>query len=106
LDATSRRAIGAASNNENAEMTDEPELSVPDVARRRHTDAALSAEDALWLALIMAPDEGCDIGELLRVTEMSRPTLYRHLGQLAKSGHAVQVGRGRWRAATTQEPSQ
>jgi hypothetical protein len=105
LDEASRRAIGAELNPENAEMTDEHELSVPAVSERRHTEAAMGAEDALWFALVMAPDEGCDIGELLRVTGTSRPTLYRYLGQLAKSGHAVQVGRGRWRAATTQEPS-
>jgi hypothetical protein len=105
LDETSRRAIGAELNNENAEMTDENELSVSEVTKRGHAEAAMAVQDALWLALVMAPDEGCDIGELLRVTEMSRPTLYRYLGQLVKSGHAVQVGRGRWRAATTQEPS-
>jgi DNA-binding IclR family transcriptional regulator len=53
----------------------------------------------------MAPDEGCDIGELLHVTGMSRPTLYRYLAQLAKSGRAAQVSRGRWSARTTEEPS-
>jgi hypothetical protein len=105
LDETSRRAIGSQLNNENAAKTDEYELSAPQAVKRRHEEAAFNAEDALWLALVMAPDEGCDIAELLRATEMSRPTLYRHLGQLAKSGQAVQVGRGRWRAATTQEPS-
>jgi hypothetical protein len=105
LDATSWHAIGAEPDEENAEMTAEHELSVPEAATREHTQAAMAAEHALWLALVMAPDEGCDIGELLRVTEMSRPTLYRHVGQLAKSGHAIQVSRGWWRAATTQEPS-
>jgi hypothetical protein len=102
LDESSLRAIGADLNDGTAEMTDERELSVPEGG---HTEAAMASEDALWLALVMAPDEGCDIGELLRVTGMSRPTLYRYLGQLVKSGHAIQVGRGRWRAATTQEPS-
>jgi hypothetical protein len=105
LDETSRRAIGAEPNNENVVPTDEHELPAPDVAKSTHTDTTPSAEDALWLALVMAPDKGCDIGELLRDTDMSRPTLYRRLGQLARSGHAVQVGRGRWRAAATEEPS-
>jgi len=64
-----------------------------------------TAEDALWLALCMAPEDGADIGELMRATSMTRPTLYRHLSQHARAGRAVQVSRGRWRAATTEEPA-
>jgi hypothetical protein len=60
-----------------------------------------SAEDVLWLTLCMAPDVGSDIGELMSITGMSRPTLYRYLSQHAKAGRAVQVSRGRWRASTT-----
>ena len=52
----------------------------------------------------MAPDDGIGIGQLMRITGMSRPTLYRYLAQLAQAGHAVQVGWGRWRAVTTEEP--
>ena len=44
------------------------------------------------------------MGELIRVTGMSRPTLYRRLAHHAKAGRAVQVSRGRWRAQMTQEP--
>jgi DNA-binding IclR family transcriptional regulator len=55
--------------------------------------------------LSMAPDEGAEIGELTRITGMSRPTVYRYLGQFAKAGRAIQVARGRWRAVTTEEPS-
>jgi len=51
----------------------------------------------------MAPDEGVEIGELMHVTGMSRPTLYRRLAEHARAGRAVQVSRGRWRAATTTE---
>jgi predicted DNA-binding transcriptional regulator AlpA len=40
----------------------------------------------------------------MRITGMSRPTLYRYLAQHAQAGHAVQVGWGRWRAATTEGP--
>ena len=65
---------------------------------------ATTAEDTLWLTLCMAPEEGADIAELLRASGMSRPTLYRHLGQHAQAGRAIQVSRGRWRAATTEEP--
>ena len=65
---------------------------------------ATTAEDALWLTLCMAPEEGADIAELLRASGMRRPTLYRHLAQHARAGRAIQVSRGRWRAATTEEP--
>jgi hypothetical protein len=34
---------------------------------------------------------------------MSRPTLYRHLNQLARDGRGIQVGWGRWRAVTLGE---
>jgi hypothetical protein len=60
-------------------------------------------EDALWLALCSAPDEGADIAELMRLSGMTRPTLYRHLAQLARAGRATQVSRGRWRAAATED---
>lgn len=56
-------------------------------------------EDALWVALCDAPDEGADIAELMRASGMTRPTLYRHLAVHADAGRAVQVSRSRWRAA-------
>ena len=62
-----------------------------------------TAEDALWFALCLAPKEGTEVGVLMALAGMSRPTLYRHLAQHAKAGRAVQVSRGRWRAATTEE---
>ncbi len=61
------------------------------------------AAETLWFALCVAPAEGTGIAELMRITGMSRPTLYRHLAQQAQSGRAVQVGWGRWRAVTTEE---
>jgi len=51
----------------------------------------------------VAPAEGIGIGELMRVTGMSRPTLYRNLAQHAQADRAAQVGWGRWRAVTTEE---
>jgi hypothetical protein len=57
----------------------------------------------LWLALCVAPPEGADIAELMSASGMTRPTLYRHLAEHARAGRAVQVSRGRWRAATTDE---
>jgi S-DNA-T family DNA segregation ATPase FtsK/SpoIIIE len=74
---------------------DDPDesVTVPD------SDDYGTAEDALWLALVMAPEEGADITELMRASGMTRPTLYRRLAQLAREGHVIQVNRGRWRAA-------
>jgi hypothetical protein len=60
-------------------------------------------EGALWLALCDAPDEGADIAELMRLSGMTRPTLYRHLAAHADAGRAIQVSRGRWRAARPDE---
>ena len=66
-------------------------------------DDTTTPEGALWLALCTAPEDGADIAELMRVSGMGRPTLYRYLAQLAQAGRAIQVGRGRWRATTTEE---
>src|SRR5450756_100233 len=57
-------------------------------------------EVALWPALCTAPDEGADIADLMRASGMGRSTLYRYVAQLAEAGRAIQVGWGRWRAAT------
>ncbi|MFG2088011.1 cell division protein FtsK [Spirillospora sp. NPDC048824] len=57
------------------------------------------AETVLREALDGAPDEGLPIAHLLMITELSRPTLYRRLAELVKSGRAVQVGRGRYKAS-------
>jgi hypothetical protein len=64
-----------------------------------------AAEDALWLALGRAPQDGYEIAELIRLTGMTRATLYRRLREHARHGHAIQVSRGRWRGRTTGEPS-
>lgn len=79
-----------------------PSGSAPPGADQGGTEP--TADDALWFALCLAPDEGTDVAELLRVTGMSRPTLYRRLADHAKAGRATQVSRGRWRAQMTQEP--
>jgi hypothetical protein len=66
-------------------------------------DDATTPEGALWLALCTAPDSGADIAELMRLSGMTRPTLYRHLAGHARVGRAIQVSRGRWRATTTED---
>ena len=55
-------------------------------------------ETALWDALNDAGPDGVAVAELLAITGMTRPTLYRHLQQHASAGRAVQVARGYWRA--------
>jgi S-DNA-T family DNA segregation ATPase FtsK/SpoIIIE len=108
LDDVSQRAIGAGA--------DPPAIAVDladnggplDMSQRQPADSpqeTATAEDALWFALCMAPEEGTEVGVLLTLTGMSRPTLYRHLREHANAGRAVQVSRGRWRARTTEEPS-
>ncbi|WP_254716275.1 FtsK/SpoIIIE domain-containing protein [Actinomadura sp. WMMB 499] len=90
LDEVSRRAPDDA----HSEPVRAPEeTSVPVTAPRdERGDAALRD------ALKGAPDEGLSIAHLRMLTEMSRPTLYRRLNDLVKAGHAVQVGRGRYKA--------
>ncbi|MCU1488976.1 MAG: translocase ftsK, partial [Acidimicrobiaceae bacterium] len=83
---------------------------VPWYLVNRHSDAGepagtsegkdiTSLDDALWVALCSAPDEGADIAELMRETGMGRSTLYRYLAQLSEEGRASQVSWGRWRAS-------
>ncbi len=83
LDQVSRNAIIAAA----AEM--------PQAYDRKSEQ---SPEESLWAALRGAPEEGLEIGDLMRITGMSRSPLYRYLQNLAGEGRAYQVSRGRWRA--------
>jgi S-DNA-T family DNA segregation ATPase FtsK/SpoIIIE len=101
LDAASRHAILASAsacpgNDGNAPSDSEsPEASRPPTI----------AERTLWMALRAAPVQGIGVTDLISVTGMTRSTIYRHLRELARTGHVVQVSRGRWRARTTEEPS-
>ena len=56
-------------------------------------------DGALWAALRRAGPQGVTVAELLAVTGMTRPTLYRRLSAHAKAGRVVQTVRGSWRAA-------
>lgn len=85
LDEVSRRAL------------DEARQTAPSVPVTPSRDDR--AETALTEALQGAPDEGLPVAHLMMLTQMSRPTLYRRLAELVKAGHAVQVGRGRYKAA-------
>lgn len=62
-------------------------------------------ETALWVALAGAGPDGISVGELLAVTGMARPTLYRHLQAHVRAGRVVQVTRGYWRATGPGTPN-
>ena len=106
LDAESQRAIPAANDFPDSTAGNPAgDIPTPDTSHSvRDRSAQFGADEALWFALCLAPDEGTDVGDLLRLTGLSRPTLYRRLANHAKAGRAVQVSRGRWRAVTTEEP--
>jgi FtsK/SpoIIIE family len=95
LDEESRRAADSASRPHPPALDSEPKAVHPQE----------TTGNALWLALCVAPDEGSEISELMRVTGWKRTKLYRHLQEHAEAGRAIQVSRGRWRARTTREPS-
>jgi S-DNA-T family DNA segregation ATPase FtsK/SpoIIIE len=82
-------------------LTD-PHSDASEPADTRDGQDTTTPEDALWLALVAAPEDGADIAELMRASGISRPTLYRHLRQLSQAGNAIQVGWGRWRAITSE----
>jgi S-DNA-T family DNA segregation ATPase FtsK/SpoIIIE len=93
LDEVSRRAI---------EETDDPERLVvpPDTATIPPEHAEGGPEVLLWTALILAPEEGATVPDMMSATGMSRPWIYLRLRDLAEQGHVIQVSRGRWRAVT------
>ena len=68
--------------------------------RPQYGNSGQSPVETLWNALHTAPGEGWEIGDLMNITGMTRPTLYRHLRDLVSQGRAYQVSRGRWRART------
>ncbi|WP_250904628.1 FtsK/SpoIIIE domain-containing protein [Actinomadura sp. NEAU-AAG7] len=91
LDEVSWRALDAASTPIRRSVPVPPVRVTP--SREEH------AESALREALDSAPDEGLPVAHLRMITDMSRPTLYRRLNELVKTGRAVQVGRGRYKAS-------
>jgi hypothetical protein len=68
-------------------------------------DAPETTDDALWLALCAAPDQGTDVAELMLITGWKRTKLYRNLQQHAEAGRAIRVSGGRWRARTSEDRS-
>ena len=100
LDEISRQALGTSDGSPGMNGN-----HAPDTGIRDDEDPHPDTGDALWLTLLKAPDEGTDIGELMRITGWKHTKLYRHLQEHAEAGRAIQVRRGYWRARTTEEPS-
>jgi hypothetical protein len=106
LDPVSRIAVrqpGPAETRPAPWYLTNPHADAGEPARTTDTPDTATLEDTLWAALCAAPDDGADIGDLIRATGMGRSTIYRYLSQLAQDGRAEQVGWGRWRAITTPE---
>jgi S-DNA-T family DNA segregation ATPase FtsK/SpoIIIE len=57
-------------------------------------------EQALWTALLEAPDDGLSASQLMKITGMGRTWVYSRLQQHADTDRVTQVTRGRWRAST------
>jgi S-DNA-T family DNA segregation ATPase FtsK/SpoIIIE len=55
-------------------------------------------EQALWDALLNAPDAGLSVPELMQLTGMRRTWIYDRLQAHPSGDRATQVSRGRWRA--------
>ena len=53
-------------------------------------------EQALWTALLDAPDDGLPVPQLMKITGMRRTWIYSRLQQ--HGDRVTQVTRGRWRA--------
>jgi S-DNA-T family DNA segregation ATPase FtsK/SpoIIIE len=77
--------------------------AMPPMGRHARKGAQQRAEDALWSALVEAPEEGATLDELITATGMSRPTIYRRLNALEGQERVQQISRGRWRAAHADE---
>jgi hypothetical protein len=69
------------------------------------TNEAVDGPDAmLWVALVLAPDEGIAVPALMTATSMSRPWIYQRLHDLAERGQVIQASRGRWRTVVHDVP--
>ena len=106
LDGPSRRAIlDTASTRSGHDENPAASESGPPGAEQPSGRQPAMAEQKLWTALCTAPDEGIAVGDLMRITGMTRPTIYRHLREYVRTGRVMQVSRGLWRARTSEEPS-
>jgi S-DNA-T family DNA segregation ATPase FtsK/SpoIIIE len=97
LDEVSRRAVEETHSSERTVVS-------PDSDTMPADEAEAGPGAMLWAALVLAPNEGIAVPDLMTATGMSRPWIYLRLRELAEQGHVTQVTRGRWRAVTNDVP--
>jgi S-DNA-T family DNA segregation ATPase FtsK/SpoIIIE len=83
LDPVSTSALGTYSENEPADLDDDPD----------------GPGTLLWAALSIAPEQGVSVADLVAATGRSHRWVNYRLRALAESGQVIQVKRGTWRAA-------
>jgi hypothetical protein len=93
LDAVSQRSVGE-------DLYPEHTVVSPDTETMTRDDVEDGPDAMLWVALVLAPEEGITVPGLMTATGMSRPWTYLRLRDLAEQGHVIQASRGRWRAVT------
>lgn len=73
----------------------------PDATPERPTSERSETlpDERLSRALLAAPEDGISVPGLVKITGMSRRTLYRRLTEHVRTGRATQVHRGQYRAA-------
>jgi hypothetical protein len=94
LDAVSQQAI------EDQDPYSERAVVHPDPDATATDGGGDGPDTLLWVALLLAPQDGTTVPDLMTATGMSRPWIYLRLRDLADQGHVIQVSRGRWRAVT------
>jgi S-DNA-T family DNA segregation ATPase FtsK/SpoIIIE len=94
LDAVSQQAI------EDQDPYSERAVVHPDPDTTATDGGGDGPDTLLWVALLLAPQDGTTVPDLMTATGMSRPWIYLRLRDLADQSHVIQVSRGRWRAVT------
>jgi DNA segregation ATPase FtsK/SpoIIIE, S-DNA-T family len=89
-----------AADDHNAARPVPPLVLPPRTAVNEQTARNDNPNITLGIALRRAPRHGLSVRELITATGMSRSWVYCRLQELASTGRAVQVSRGRWVAAS------
>jgi len=100
LDEVSRRALDERADRLQQRSPEVHEPSTGEGAGHVAGEVGRGPEVLLWAALSLAPEDGISVPDLMSAAQMSRPWIYQRLREMASRGQVVQVGRGRWRAAT------
>jgi len=69
-------------------------------------DTGHDPDALLWTALLLAPEQGIPVADLVTATGMSQRWVHYRLRALANAGRAIQSKRGIWRAADQESDAQ